>query len=111
MKKYAKRMIIILTMLGCNIFFQGCSIEETNRTKVRDLDYVIATEEEVPEELQREIEEKKESDFKCILSFQRDYIEKLLIKDYKFQPFNEIIKQKQSTLLILFLRIHFLQTC
>ena len=64
MKKYAKRMIIILTMLGCNIFFQGCSIEETNRTKVRDLDYVIATEEEVPEELQREIEEKKESDFK-----------------------------------------------
>ena len=34
------------------------------------------------------------SDFKCVLSFQRDYVEKLLIKDYKFQPFNEIIKQK-----------------
>ena len=33
-------------------------------------------------------------DFKSVLSFRRDYVEKLLNKDYKFQPFNEILKQK-----------------
>ena len=35
-------------------------------------------------------------DFKSVLSFRRDYVEKLLNKDYKFQPFNEILEQKLS---------------
>jgi len=45
-------------------FLCGCSIEQTNRTKVRDLDYHVAAEEEIPEELKTMIEEKKSADFK-----------------------------------------------
>ena len=35
-------------------------------------------------------------DFKSILSFKRDYIEKLYKKEYKFEYFNDILKQKLS---------------
>ena len=42
----------------------GCAIEKTNRTKVRDLDYHVVAEEEIPEELKAQIEVKKAADFK-----------------------------------------------
>jgi len=42
----------------------GCTVEKTNRTKVRDLDYHVVTEEELPEEIKVQIEEKKAADFK-----------------------------------------------
>mgnify|MGYP000293799660 CR=1 FL=1 len=35
-----------------------------NRTKISDLDYTIAAEADIPEELQNDIEEKKAADFK-----------------------------------------------
>lgn len=42
----------------------GCSIEDTNRTKVKDLDYAIVNESDIPEEIMAMIEEKKAADFK-----------------------------------------------
>lgn len=42
----------------------GCSVEKANRTKVRDLDFQIVASEEIPEELQAQIEGKKTADFK-----------------------------------------------
>ena len=42
----------------------GCSIEQTNETKVSDLTYTIVEESETPEELKTMIEEKKTADFK-----------------------------------------------
>lgn len=42
----------------------GCAIEKTSRTKVRDLDYHVVAEEELPEELNSQIQEKKAADFK-----------------------------------------------
>ena len=51
----------LITMLN---FLTGCAIEKTNRTKVRDLDYIVVSEEEIPEELMLQIEEKKSADFK-----------------------------------------------
>ena len=46
------------------LLFAGCSVEQTNRTKISDLDYTIAAEADIPEELQNDIEEKKAADFK-----------------------------------------------
>lgn len=46
------------------IFIGGCSIKETNGTKVSDLPYVIVEENELPEELAARLEEKKAADFK-----------------------------------------------
>ena len=50
--------ICLLTLLG------ACGIEQTSRTKVKDLDYTIVAEEEIPETLKEKIEEKKAADFK-----------------------------------------------
>ena len=46
------------------LLFAGCSVEQTNRTKISDLDYTIVAEADIPEELQNDIEEKKAADFK-----------------------------------------------
>lgn len=53
----------LVCMLVLNLF-TGCSIEKTNRTKVRDLEYHVVAAEELPEELLAQIEEKKAADFK-----------------------------------------------
>lgn len=45
-------------------FLAGCSVEQTNRTKVSELEYIILPEEEIPEDLKNTIEEKKAADFK-----------------------------------------------
>lgn len=56
-------LIIICILLGSSILM-GCSIEKSNRTKIRDLEYTVVAEEEIPEELKADIEEKKSGDFK-----------------------------------------------
>lgn len=52
-----------ITVLSVSLL-SGCAIEKTSRTKVRDLDYHVVTEEEVPEELNAQIQDKKAADFK-----------------------------------------------
>lgn len=64
MKKYALKMTIFLTIISKIFIVSGCSIEEINRTKVCDLEYMVLSEEEVPDELKIQIEEKKAADFK-----------------------------------------------
>lgn len=55
---------MIMVLAGTINFFAGCAIEKNNRTKVRDLDYHVVAEEELPEELKTQIEEKQAADFK-----------------------------------------------
>ncbi len=55
---------IVVLLLGSVMMLSGCMIEKTNRTKVRDLDYHVVAEAELPEELKMQIEEKKAADFK-----------------------------------------------
>lgn len=65
MRKQLKRALCVaVTLLGTALFLTGCAIEKTNRTKVRDLEYHVVAEEEMPEELKTQIEEKKAADFK-----------------------------------------------
>lgn len=65
MQKTGRKILcIIVALISTMIFFEGCAIEKNNRTKVRDLDYHVVTEEELPEELKTQIEEKKAADFK-----------------------------------------------
>jgi len=53
----------MITVLSVSVL-SGCAIEKTSRTKVRDLDYHVVAEEELPDELSRQIQEKKAADFK-----------------------------------------------
>lgn len=56
-RKYLVKICgISLLMAG---LISGCSIEQTNETKVSDLTYTIVEESEAPEELKTMIEEKK----------------------------------------------------
>lgn len=50
----------------------GCSVEETNGTKVGELTYTIVEESEIPEELLGMIEEKKAADFKMTYEVDED---------------------------------------
>jgi len=60
-KQIAGIGFIMILSIG---MISGCTVEKTNRTKVRDLDYHVVTEEELPEEIKVQIEEKKAADFK-----------------------------------------------
>ena len=59
-----KTEVLFATLFFAALLFAGCSVEQTNRTKISDLDYTIAAEADIPEELQNDIEEKKAADFK-----------------------------------------------
>ena len=54
--------LIIIVVFGT--LLTGCGIEETDGTKVKDLEYTVVADLEVPEEFMSSIEEKKSSDFK-----------------------------------------------
>ncbi len=78
MKKYdmksgtrvGKHIAVFGVLLLVTGIFCGCSIEESNQTKVRDLEYEIIAEENIPEELLADIEDKKAADFK--LTYETD---------------------------------------
>ena len=41
---------LFATLFFAALLFAGCSVEQTNRTKISDLDYTIAAEADIPEE-------------------------------------------------------------
>ena len=69
MKKKIEAFILMM-VLGCLLC--GCSIEETNGTKISDLTYTIVEEKDLPEELRTQIEEKKAADFKMTYELDDD---------------------------------------
>ena len=56
-----KRVFLIGIIL---IFLSGCSIQKNETEKLRDLEYTIAADKELPEELKEIVEEKKKESFK-----------------------------------------------
>lgn len=62
--KLQKIACVSMALVAVASLLTGCAIEKTNRTKVRDLEYHVVAEEEIPEELKKQIEEKKAADFK-----------------------------------------------
>lgn len=61
---WKKKGIVLFVTLTVVKILAGCSIEETNGTKISDVEYEIVEEKNIPEELAAMIEEKKEADFK-----------------------------------------------
>lgn len=64
---YAAMIMSFMLVFG---IWGGCGIEKTDGKKIRDLEYEMVEEEDIPEELKSKIEEKKEADFK--LTFESD---------------------------------------
>ncbi|WP_236354962.1 protease complex subunit PrcB family protein [Konateibacter massiliensis] len=60
-----KRFFITLAAgLFIAAFVGGCSVEESSNEKLRDLEFTVVEEADVPEELQSIVDEKKQSEFK-----------------------------------------------
>ena len=62
-----KRVFLIGTIL---LFLSGCSVQTNQTEKLRDLEYTIAEDKELPEELKGILEEKKTESFK--LTYEAD---------------------------------------
>lgn len=52
-------IVFIVTVLVC-----GCSVEKTKTEKIKDLEFTVVPEEEIPEELSEKIKEQQEGVFK-----------------------------------------------
>lgn len=61
MKRILGAIVVVLSMV---LFIGGCSMEESSNEKLRDLEFTIVEQSEIPEELLTMIEEKKGSEFK-----------------------------------------------
>ena len=62
-----KKIRWIVLLLGVCMLLSGCMKKE-NQDKVRDLEFTVAKEEELPEALRQQIEEKKEGAFRFTYS-------------------------------------------
>ncbi|MCI8280927.1 MAG: protease complex subunit PrcB family protein [Lachnospiraceae bacterium] len=63
----------------------GCSVERTDEQKIKDLDFVIVEESQMPEGLMTLIEEKKQEAFKLVFDTEKD---KYIVVGYGRQKTN-----------------------
>ena len=63
-RKAVRSVTGLLAVAWIGLAVAGCGIEDTNGSKIEDVEFTVLEEEAVPEELKQEIEERKEMDFK-----------------------------------------------
>ena len=67
MKDIKRKFILMIILLGVLLLRSGCVRKECEE-KVKDLEFTVTKEEELPEALRQQIEEKKEGDFRFTYS-------------------------------------------
>ena len=67
MKDKKRKYILMIILLGVLMLLSGCVRKECEE-KVKDLEFTVTKEEELPEALRQQIEEKKEGDFRFTYS-------------------------------------------
>lgn len=67
MKDKKRKYILMIILLGVLMLLSGCVRKECEG-KVKDLEFTVTKEEELPEALRQQIEEKKEGDFRFTYS-------------------------------------------
>lgn len=67
MKDKKRKYILMIILLGVLMLLSGCVRKECEK-KVKDLEFTVTKEEELPEALRQQIEEKKEGDFRFTYS-------------------------------------------
>lgn len=64
MNKIKYFVIMTVFIIFGMVFFTGCKEEKDNLAKIKDLEFTVIAEENIPEELKKAIEEKKTEEFK-----------------------------------------------
>ena len=59
-----KMLIVVITLFLFAMISGGCGIQKNSTEKIRDLDFTVLEEMDVPEKLMEKIEERKADDFK-----------------------------------------------
>ncbi len=59
-----KNPILLLSVILAMFFFCGCTLKKAGTEKIRDLEYTVLAESEIPETLAESIEENKADDLK-----------------------------------------------
>lgn len=67
------KLILLTGILLVSCFLTSCKAEKTSPDKVKDLEFTVVEDEDLPEELKNIIEEKKENPFKLSYS-NSDYL-------------------------------------
>lgn len=57
-------LLVAIFLCLVSVCIGGCGLKKTGAEKLRDLDYTVVGEQELPEELKAEIESRKAGDFK-----------------------------------------------
>lgn len=59
-----KKSFFGAVLLGMLLILSGCSVETTDQKKIKDLDFAVIEESQIPQELAALIQEKKPAEFK-----------------------------------------------
>lgn len=62
------RKVGVLVLAVCTMFVVGCSITDSSKEKVADIDFTVVTEEQLPKEVKDVIEEKKAEEFRVVFT-------------------------------------------
>ncbi len=66
---FAVRMsLLAVMMISVSVILYGCSVVDTDIERKKEVDYTIAAYEDVPDEVKKIIEEKKENPFSTVIS-------------------------------------------
>ena len=57
-----KKTGLYILLTGCMFFLCACSVKKEDKEKLRDVEFTVVDSHDVPEELQKKIDDKKESD-------------------------------------------------
>ncbi len=63
-----KKSVMLAALLLASLTICGCSISDSSREKVADIDFTVVDEENLPQEIKKVIEEKKKEEFRVIFS-------------------------------------------
>lgn len=63
-----KSIVLLLMIIGSGLLFAGCKTEETDIKKIKDLEFTVVEDADVPEQLMEMINEKKKEPFKMSYS-------------------------------------------
>lgn len=65
-----KRVAVLLCMLGISLMIPACSIQKNSTERLRDLEFTVVKEEDIPKELRDTIEERKQKTMKLTFADQ-----------------------------------------
>ncbi len=64
-------MILLLVIVLVSAAVMGCKIQKISENKTRDIDFTVVAENEIPQEVNQIVEERKEKEFKVTYSDQQ----------------------------------------